>query len=171
MRRPRSGTIQSTLANPFVAAGTAAMDLLLYQRYRREGGKDSLWRWEFAGGVMSWDEASAPARVGKLLLETLTHSELPVSQAGVATNVMHWTYGMQWGPIFSLAIGSAARLRLWHALLLGALVWLASYLSLPIAGFYKPIWSYELKTLWEDLSAHLAYGAGATAAFWATCRF
>jgi hypothetical protein len=24
--------------------GTAAMDLLLYERYRRHGGKDGLWR-------------------------------------------------------------------------------------------------------------------------------
>jgi hypothetical protein len=30
---------------------------------------------------------------------------------------------------------------------------------------YKPIWSYDLKTLWQDLSAHVVYGsATATAA-------
>jgi hypothetical protein len=26
------------------AAGTAAMDLLLYRRYRKEGGKETAWR-------------------------------------------------------------------------------------------------------------------------------
>jgi hypothetical protein len=35
------------------AVGTAAMDLVLYTRYRRDGGKDGLWGWEFAGNVMS----------------------------------------------------------------------------------------------------------------------
>ena len=52
----------------------------------------------------------------------------------------------------------------------GMLVWLASYLSLPIAGFDKPIWSYDLKTLWDDLSAHLVYGVGVAATFWAACK-
>jgi len=35
------------------AVGTAAMDLLLYIRYRRGGGKDPLLRWESAGGDLS----------------------------------------------------------------------------------------------------------------------
>ena len=41
------------------AVGTSAMDLVLYARDRRDGGKDRLGRWELAGDVMSWDEASA----------------------------------------------------------------------------------------------------------------
>ena len=44
--------------------GTAAMDLLLYERYQRPGGKEGLWRWEFAGDVMSWQDVSAPGRWG-----------------------------------------------------------------------------------------------------------
>jgi hypothetical protein len=47
------------------AVGTAAMDLLLYRRYRREGGKDSAWRWESAEGVTSWDTASPPGQLGE----------------------------------------------------------------------------------------------------------
>ena len=35
------------------AVGTASMYLVQYRRYRREGGKESLWRWEFAAGVTS----------------------------------------------------------------------------------------------------------------------
>ena len=31
------------------AVGTAAMDLVLYRRYRRQRGKESAWRSEFAG--------------------------------------------------------------------------------------------------------------------------
>ena len=50
------------------AVGTAAIDLELYRRYRRDGGKDPLWRWEFASGVIRWDEASAPGQFGHKVL-------------------------------------------------------------------------------------------------------
>jgi hypothetical protein len=33
---------------------------------------------------------------------------------------------------------------------------------------YKPIWEYDLPTLWKDLSAHLVYGLGTAATFRAT---
>jgi hypothetical protein len=152
------------------AGGTLAMDGLWYLRYRRGGGDSTFASWEFASGITSWDQTSAPAKVGKLLFETTLHQELPVSEASLTTNVMHWGYGLTWGAVFGLAVGSRSQLRPWQGPLLGLLVWLASYVTLPIAGFYKPIWSYDLKTLWDDLSAHLVYGAGVAAAFWATCR-
>ena len=44
------------------AVGTAAMDLVLYRRYRRGGGKDSPGRWELAGDVQGWDDAPAPGQ-------------------------------------------------------------------------------------------------------------
>jgi hypothetical protein len=150
-------------------AGTLAMDLLWFVRYKRGGGQNSFVAWEFAAGLSAWEDASAPAKVGKLLYEGLTHRELPASQASLTTNVMHWTYGVQWGALFGLAIGSARQLRPWHGPLLALLVWLASYLVLPLAGFYKPIWRYDVKTLWDDLSAHLVYGVAAAATFWKTC--
>jgi len=25
-------------------------------------------------------------------------------------------------------------------------------------GVYKPIWEYDARTIWQDLSAHLVYG-------------
>jgi uncharacterized membrane protein YagU involved in acid resistance len=152
-------------------AGTLAMDLLWFVRYQRGGGQSSFVKWEFASAPSTWDEVSAPAKVGKLLYETFTHKELPPGKIGPTTNVMHWTYGLQWGALFGLAIGSSGQLRRGQAPLFGALVWLSSYVSLPIAGFYKPIWSYDLKTLWNDLSAHLVYGAGVAAAFRVACRF
>ena len=111
-----------------------------------------------------------PAKVGKLLYETATHHNLPESRIGLTTNVMHWGYGKQWGLVLGVAVGCGSRLRIWQAPLLGLLVWLASYISLPIAGFYQPLWSYDLKTLWDDLSAHLVYGAATAAAFWAANR-
>jgi hypothetical protein len=152
------------------AAGTLALDLVWYVRYKRGGGEDGFLKWEFGSAPTSWDKASAPANVGKLLFETVTRQELPASQIGLTTNVMHWGYGTQWGVVLATALGCSRYVRPWHAPLLGGLVWLASYVSLPIAGFYKPIWQYDPKTLWQDLSAHLAYGAGAVAAFWAACR-
>jgi hypothetical protein len=152
------------------AAGTLAMDLVWYARYKRAGGQAGFLKWEFASAPTSWDKASAPANVGKLLYETVTHTELPESAIGITTNVMHWTYGTQWGVVLAFGVGSPRRTRLVQAPLLGALVWLSSYVSLPLAGFYKPIWSYAPKTLWQDLSAHLVYGAGTAATFWATRR-
>src|SRR6266567_5641033 len=151
--------------------GTLAMDLDWFARYKRGGGSSNFFTWEFAVGLKSWEAASAPARVGKLLYETFTHRELPDSQASLTTNLMHWAYGVQWGAVFGLALGSSRDVRWWHGPLLGALVWLASYVTLPIAGFYKPIWSYDLKTLWDDFSAHLVYGIGVAAASWRTCRY
>ena len=39
---------------------------------------------------------------------------------------------------------------------------------LPMIGVYEPIWRYDLRTLGEDLSGHLAFGATTSAVFAAT---
>src|SRR5579859_8198827 len=77
------------------AAGTVAMDLVWYMRYKRGGGESSFLNWEFAQAPNQWEDASAPARVGKLVYETARHAELPPSAIGLTTNVMHWGYGVQ----------------------------------------------------------------------------
>jgi hypothetical protein len=141
------------------ALGTLAMDLVWYARYKRGGGESGFLDWEFSVGLNDWENASAPAKVGKLLYEFVFKQELSARYAMLTNNVMHWGYGVQWGGVLGAAIGSLCAARLRQGPLLGALVWLASYVSLPIAGFYKPIWEYDLKTLWDDLSAHLVYGA------------
>jgi hypothetical protein len=41
---------------------------------------------------------------------------------------------------------------------------------LPEGGLYKPIWKYDAKTLGDDLTAHLAYGAGTGVTFWLFSR-
>ncbi|MER8071177.1 hypothetical protein ABTZ59_23075 [Streptomyces sp. NPDC094034] len=46
----------------------------------------------------------------------------------------------------------------------------SGYLVLPQAGIYKPIWDYDVRTLGEDLSAHLAYGMATGASFWLTSK-
>ena len=140
---------------------TLAMDLVWYARYRRGGGTSDFFSWEFSVGLHDWEDASAPAKVGKLLFETITHHELRAEYAALTSNIMHWGYGVTWGGLFGVAIAAPAAARWRQGPLLGLLVWLASYVALPIAGFYKPIWSYDLKTLWDDLSAHLVYGSTA----------
>ena len=47
----------------------------------------------------------------------------------------------------------------------GAVVWGTSYVILPLAGLYRPIWEYDIGTLWQDLSAHLVYGLATAASF------
>jgi hypothetical protein len=47
----------------------------------------------------------------------------------------------------------------------GTAVWLTSYVTLPLAGLYRPIWGYDIETLLKDWSAHLAYGTSTAAAF------
>jgi hypothetical protein len=49
-------------------------------------------------------------------------------------------------------------------------VWIAGYAVLPLAGVYKPIWEYDARTLGEDLSAHLVFGAATSAVFAALTR-
>ncbi len=34
-----------------------------------------------------------------------------------------------------------------------------------MAKVYKPMWEYDAKNLWKDLSSHLVYGAVTGAAF------
>ncbi|MGH9075473.1 MAG: hypothetical protein ACRDZQ_15335 [Acidimicrobiales bacterium] len=49
-------------------------------------------------------------------------------------------------------------------------MWATSYVVLPLAKLYKPIWDYDAPTLWKDLSAHLAYGAAVAGTFRALWR-
>jgi hypothetical protein len=152
------------------AVGTAAMDLLLYSRYRRDDGKDSFWRWEFAAGVMSWDEASAPGQVGKKLEQLVTRRQPPDNWARATTNLTHWATGIGWGIQYGTLARKAARHSRIGALALGPTAWISSYVVLPPLKLYKPIWAYDARTLADDLSAHLVYGIATAAAFAALNR-
>jgi hypothetical protein len=152
------------------AVGTAAMDLRLYRQYRREGGKDSFWRWEFAGGVTSWDEAPAPGQLGQKLERVVTRSPPPDSWARTTTNLMHWATGVGWGLQYGALASRTSRHRWMGALALGPVAWLTGYAVLPLAKVYKPIWEYDARTLGKDLSAHLVFGATTSAVFAALTR-
>ena len=150
------------------AAGTGTMDLLWFDRYTRGGGQTPFLEWEFSVGLNSWDAAPAPARVGKLVYERLFQRELPASRAALTSNVMHWSYGIGWASLYGLVALAApwlARPSRRSGLLFGGLVWAVDYAVLPLLKVYKPIWEYDARTLWDDLSAHLVYGAATVAVF------
>ena len=85
-----SGKCRSTVSGTISAIGTrrgegrlagslatAAMDTLLYVQYRRRGGHESPFRWEFSAHVRSWDDTSASGLVGKRLVEGVLGHEAP----------------------------------------------------------------------------------------------
>ena len=151
------------------AVGTAAMDVVWYLRYRRGGGKEKFLDWELSTDLTSWDNAPAPALIGKRIAEGFTGQALPPERAAFMNNFMHWAYGIGWGTAYGVLAGSLRRPFVALGAPFGVAVWANGYVVLPKAGVYKPIWEYDPKTLWKDLSAHLAYGAGTAATFaWLT---
>jgi hypothetical protein len=146
------------------AVGTAAMDALWYARYRKDGGQSPLLEWEFHVPE-SWEKAPVPAQVGRRLTEGFLGRPLPQAAIGPMTMSMHWGYGSFWGSLFGMLAGSAHGGSLLMGPLFGAGVWATDYAVLPLGGFYKPIWQYDAKTLWQDLSAHLLFGSATGAVF------
>ncbi len=143
--------------------GTAAMDALLFSRYRRDGGETSFRDWEFSSGLNSWEDAPAPAHVGKRLFETLTGRELAPNRAALVNNVTHWAFGIVNGAQYGIVARMSRAPRISYGLPFGASVWGAGYIVLPLLKLYEPIWEYDTKTLAKDLSAHLVYGLGTAA--------
>ena len=158
---PLGAIVRGLLAG---AIGTAAMDMLLFARYRRGGGESRFRAWELSSGLTSWEQAPAPAHVGKRLVEGLFDLRLPPTRAPLVNNVMHWGYGMLNGAQYGIVAGSLPRPRIRYGLPFGATVWAGDYVILPAAKLYEPIWKYDRKTLANDLSAHLVYGLGTATA-------
>jgi uncharacterized membrane protein YagU involved in acid resistance len=107
---------------------------------------------------MTWETAPAPAHVGKRLVEGLFQTELPPERAPLVNNVTHWAYGIVNAAGYGIVAGSLPRQRIRYGLPFGATVWGSGYVILPAVGLYEPIWKYDVKTLANDLSAHLVYG-------------
>ena len=165
---PLGAVLRGLLA---AAAGTLAMDLLWYARYKRGGGESGFADWELSAGLDDWEHASAPGKLGKHLYEGFLQREMPARYAALTNNVMHWGYGIGWGALYGIVAGSECRPRARFGLLLGPIVWASGYVVLPLAKLYKPIWQYDPKTLWDDLSAHLVYGLATAAVFrWLAAR-
>jgi hypothetical protein len=147
------------------AVGTAAMDLVWYRRYRRDGGEDSLWGWESAKDVTTWDQASAPGQLGRKVLGAVTGKPAPDGWARLTTQLVHWATGVGWGVQYGVLAGRTSRHPWLRALALGPTAWSASYVVLPLAKVYRPVWTYDAPTLEKDLSAHLVYGVVASSTF------
>lgn len=146
--------------------GTAAMDLLWYRRYKRDGGEDGLLDWEFSAGTESYEQVGAPAQVGKRLVEGFLQTELESSTARSMNNAVHWATGIGWGTLHGLLVASAREEpRARYGLGTGALAWASSYALLAPAKLYKPMREYPASVLGKDLSAHLVYGLATGAAF------
>ncbi len=150
------------------AAGTALMDLAGFVGYKRGGGDSDLVKWEFMPGLEEWSNAPTPAQVGKRLYEGLLQRPLPNRYAALTNGLTHWLYGVAWGGLFGLVVGSTPLARAPRALAgppFGAVVFSSSYVILPLARLYKPIWDYDKQTLAKDLGKHLVYGTGVAALF------
>jgi hypothetical protein len=146
-------------------AGTLAMDLLWYRRYRRDSGEDGFFDWEFAAETTSYDQAGAPAQVGKRVAEGFLQRDLPPASARAMTNGMHWSTGVLWGAVHGIVTTSLSTPRARHGLGTAVTAWATSYATLAPAGLYQPIWKYPPGVLWKDLSAHLVYGLGTGTVF------
>ena len=149
------------------AAGTLVMDLVWYVRYRRGGGGDGFARWELSAGTEDFEHAGTPAKVGKRIVEDLVHVELPDSAAAVTNNLVHWATGLQWGAGYGVATALGLRPGLRSGAVMGVVACSTSYVVLPTLGLYKPIWRYDARTLAQDYSAHLVFGAVTGATVWA----
>ncbi len=146
------------------AIGTAGMDTLLFSRYRRGGGQSKFGDWESSAGLSSWDDAPAPAHVGKRIYEALSGRGLPPARARFVNNFMHWAFGMANGAQYGIVARGLMRPRIRYGVPFGATVWGSGYVILPLMGLYEPIWKYDRESLANDLSAHLVYGLGTAAA-------
>lgn len=146
-------------------AGTAAMDLVRYVRYRRGGGDDGPVHWELASTPADFAAAGPPAQVGKRLVEGLFDTKMDDDLAPITNNVVHWATGMQWGALYGLVAGSRAAPRPALGLVLGPIAWGTAYAVLGAAGLYRPIWEYDLATLRKDLGAHVVFGVVTGTAF------
>ena len=165
-------TVGARITRGIVAGtiGTAVFDAWLFARYRHGGGASDFADWESSAALASWDDAPAPALLGKRLIEGVTGQELAPDHARLVSNVMHWAYGIGNGAQYAIVAGRLRNPRVGYGIPFGAAIWASDYVILPILKLYKPIWEYDLKTLANDLSAHLVYGLATAVTFRALLR-
>ena len=144
--------------------GTLVMDGWLYRSYRHDGGDAAFPAWESSEGLVSWENAPAPALVAKRLLESVVKHEVSPRYARFLNNATHRGFGLATGAGYGLLLGSR-KPKVWFGLPFGAAVWASGYVVFPQLGVYEPIWKYDLETLRKDLSAHLVFGTATAAAF------
>lgn len=65
------------------------MDWLWFARYRGGGGESTFLDWEFSSGLCDWEQAPAPAQIGKRIVEGLLQQEIPPERAAFTNNLVH----------------------------------------------------------------------------------
>lgn len=105
------------------AVGTLAMDLVWFIRYKRDHGKEGFLDWEFSSGLCSWDQAPAPAQIGKRLVEGLFERKVPATRVPLVNNLTHWGYGILGGTEYGIVAGSVADPLIVYGIPFGATVW------------------------------------------------
>jgi hypothetical protein len=68
------------------AGGTAAMDLVQFARYKRGGGQECLLSWELSVGLKDWDQAPAPAHIGRRIVEGVFQRQLLYGLGAASTD-------------------------------------------------------------------------------------
>lgn len=149
------GAVARGLATGVVATGVMTIAQELVAKLQSSGGG--------GGGdePPSWDDASAPAEVGRRIIEGVFQKDAPPEMIPTLTNAMHWGYGVGWGAAFGLVQGTVRHRALGNGLGFGMAVWGASYLQLIPMGLYEPPWKYGVQALATEGGFHLAYGLGA----------
>jgi hypothetical protein len=151
--------IRSAIAGAFAGVlGTLAMDLLWYRRFRADGGTQPFMAWETSEGTDGYENAAAPARTAKVVAD-MAGIDLPDSSARVLNNTVHWATGIGWGKAFGVTSSLLGTSNPLLGPVMGVVAWGTSYAVLPRLGVYQPMSEYEVDVLWQDLSAHLVYGA------------
>ena len=145
------------------AIGTLAMDLVWFRRARSAGSDDGFAEWEFSGDTTGFDDAGAPAQVGKRAASAVG-ADLAEESAGTVNDVVHWTTGTAWGVGGALLAAVTGLNPFGAGLASGAAAFGAAYTVLPALRIYEPIWEYDRTTVWKDATAHATFGAavGAT---------
>ena len=146
------------------ATGTAAMTAWqsLSSRLQSSGEGDA----DSSAPEDPWEQASAPAKLGRRVIEGVFQREVGSDWIPLLTQVMHWGYGTSWGAAYGVIAPSLRRSSpLRHGVLFGSTVWVASYVTLVPTGLYQPPWRYKPQELALDLSYHLVYGTGAGVAY------
>lgn len=155
MRRLIRSAFAGALAG---AVGTLCMDLVWYRRFRSGGGTQAFGPWETSEGTSGYDDAPAPAQTAKAVAD-LVGIELPDSTARNVNNLVHWLTGIGWGQAHGLMAATIGSANPTLGFVTAVTAWSTSYAVLPKLGVYEEMSVYSRDVLWQDLSAHLAYGA------------
>ncbi|MGH3033680.1 MAG: hypothetical protein ACRDON_03875 [Gaiellaceae bacterium] len=118
-----------------------------------------------AGEEDPWEHAPAPARVGRLLVQTVLRRDVPPERIHFFTNAVHWGFGTAMGAAYGLVQGRVSAKPALTGPLFGLGVWAQSYATLVPMGLYKPPWQYPAKSIAKDVSYHLVYGTGTAAGY------